>query len=301
LENSQMKKTLIAMAAVAVAGVASAQVTITGKIGFGVKDSTTSAKTMDWTDGAVTFAASEDLGGGLTAAASMAIGNLTSHQGTVDGDGASISLSGGFGKIHYASGASAADRLGVASGLAISAGTAAVFGADVDSAAQFNYTLPEFVPGLSVTARISNTSGDEIGLTNKDAQLRLAYTTGALGVTYNTIGGTSPATDMGVTYDAGFAKFAYAADVSGTYAATVARKRSEFSVSVPMGALTLAASTGTRQGSSDGSTLVRAKANEFNASYALSKRTTVNAAYGSFTTNAGASQSANTIKVVHTF
>ena len=35
LENSQMKKTLIAMAAVAVAGVASAQVTITGSMAVG--------------------------------------------------------------------------------------------------------------------------------------------------------------------------------------------------------------------------------------------------------------------------
>ena len=39
LENSQMKKTLIAMAAVAVAGVASAQVTLSGKLSFGYSDS----------------------------------------------------------------------------------------------------------------------------------------------------------------------------------------------------------------------------------------------------------------------
>jgi len=298
-----MKKTLIAMAAVAVAGVASAQVTITGKIGFGVRDSSTTAKTVDWTDGGVTFAASEDLGGGLSAAASMSISGLTSHGAGTTGDGASVSLSGGFGKLAYASGSSDTDRLGVASGLNISATSDAVFGGSGAGVAKLEYTLPAIVDGLTVTARISGAAGggDEIGLTNKDAQLRLAYTTGALGITYNTIGGTSPATDMGATYDAGFAKFAYAADVSGTYTAAVQRKRSEFSVSVPMGALTLAASTGTRQASSDGSTYVRAKANEFNASYALSKRTTVNAAYGNFTTRTGAAQSANTIKLVHTF
>ncbi|MGA0007835.1 MAG: porin, partial [Burkholderiaceae bacterium] len=56
------------MAAVAVAGVASAQVTITGSVGFGVSDTNATARTANWTDGGITFSASEDLGGGLTAA-----------------------------------------------------------------------------------------------------------------------------------------------------------------------------------------------------------------------------------------
>ena len=54
------------MAAVAVAGVASAQVTITGAMGFGFSDVSTAGRTAGFTDGNVTFAASEDLGGGMS-------------------------------------------------------------------------------------------------------------------------------------------------------------------------------------------------------------------------------------------
>jgi hypothetical protein len=289
------------MAAVAVAGVASAQVTITGKIGFGIKDSSTMAKTVDWTDGGVAFSASEDLGGGMAAAASMAIAGMTNHGASSTGDGASISLSGPFGKLAYASGSSDSDRLGVGSGLDISANT--VFGGSGSQVAKLEYTLPAMVDGLTVTARMSGAASgsDAFATKDKDIQLRLAYTTGALGVTYNTIGGTKPATDMGVTYDLGIAKIAYAADVTGTYAADDAAKRSEFSVSMPVtGALTVAMSTGTRAASSDASKK-RASGTEFNASYALSKRTSVNAAYASVTTNAGVKQTANTVKLVHSF
>jgi len=298
-----MKKTLIAMAAVAVAGVSSAQVTITGKLGFGVRDSSTSAKELSWTDGAVTFAASEDLGGGMTASASTTMAGMQSHGdgATIKGDGSSISLSGPFGAVSYASGASASDRLGVGAGLLISGGT--VFGGDSNEVAQFNYTLPSLVEGLGVTFRLggSKDGNDAVALTNKDAQLRLAYTAGALGLTYNTIGGTAPATDMGVTYDMGIAKFAYAADVTGTYAVDGQGKRTEWSVSVPVsGDLTVAMSTGTRAASSDGSKK-RASATEFNAAYALSKRTTVNAAYATVTNTSNVKQTANTIKLVHTF
>jgi len=304
LENSQMKKTLIAMAAVAVAGTAAAQVTITGALGFGVRDSSTTAKELAWTDGKVTFAASEDLGGGMSVSASTTMAGSQSHKDTVKGDGSSITLSGPFGSVNYASGASAADRLGVGAGLLISGGS--VFGGDSNEVAQFNYTLPSLVDGLGVTFRVagSKDGNDAVALTNRDAQLRLSYTVGALGLTYNTIGGPAPATDMGVTYDMGIAKFAYAADVSITAGTTAGSqgKRTEWSVSAPLTSeLTVAMSTGTRKGLSGTPNTKDAKANEFNASYALSKRTSVNAAYASVTTSADVKQTANTIKLVHTF
>jgi predicted porin len=296
-----MKKTLIAMAAVAVAGVASAQVTITGKIGFGVKDSSEMARTVDWTDGGVAFSASEDLGGGLTAAASMAITGMTNHGASSTGDGASLSLSGGFGKIAYASGSSDSDRLGVGSALAISANT--VFGGTGNEVAKLEYTLPSMVDGLSVTARMSGAASgsDAFETKGKDIQMRLAYSTGPLGLTYNTIGGAKPATDIGATYDFGIAKVAYAADVTGTYAADAAGKRSEVSVTVPMGDLTVAMSTGTRAASSNGTSKKRASGTEFNVNYALSKRTSINAAYATVTTTGSVKQTANTIKLFHTF
>jgi predicted porin len=76
-----MKKTLVALAVLAAAGSSFAQVTITGKLGFGAQrdpvNATAAAPTADpkqgliMTDGNITFATSEDLGGGWKAGTSM--------------------------------------------------------------------------------------------------------------------------------------------------------------------------------------------------------------------------------------
>lgn len=76
-----MKKTLIALAVLATSGASFAQVTLTGKLGFGAQrqpvNATAAAPTADsqqgliMTDGNVTFAANEDIGGGWKAGASM--------------------------------------------------------------------------------------------------------------------------------------------------------------------------------------------------------------------------------------
>jgi predicted porin len=101
-----MKKTLIAMAAVAVAGVASAQVAITGNVTYGYSVSDTASGFG--TDGAsLNFAASEDLGGGLSIAASMGIDGIVE---TADGttytkaNGNNITLKGDFGSISMTTG-----------------------------------------------------------------------------------------------------------------------------------------------------------------------------------------------------
>ncbi|MEK9896683.1 MAG: porin, partial [Burkholderiaceae bacterium] len=71
-----MKKTLIALAALGVVGAASAQITITGQVGFGVQNVMgTPAAKFDLTDGDINFSGSEDLGGGLSISASTSISN----------------------------------------------------------------------------------------------------------------------------------------------------------------------------------------------------------------------------------
>ena len=72
-----MKKTLIALAVLAVSGTAFAQVTITGKVGFGfgksASQTSSNANTssgMQMFDGDVSFSAKEDLGGGMSIIAS---------------------------------------------------------------------------------------------------------------------------------------------------------------------------------------------------------------------------------------
>jgi predicted porin len=302
-----MKKTLIAMAAVAVAGVASAQVTITGKIGFGVRDGSDTAKEIATTDGGITFAASEDLGGGMTAAASMTVANVAAYGTGVTGDGSTLSLSGPFGKIQYANGGSDSDRLGVGSGLLISGNT--VFGG-TGNAGAFDYTLPTLAEGLSITVRMNQAGSLPVALTDEDPTLRLSYVAGPVTVGYNTTGGSSPSSDINVTYDAGFAVFKYAADTTVTegttdYSATAngsMGKRSEISVTATIGnGLTAGISTGSRKMVADNNMTSDAKALEVNFNYALSKRTSINAAYASVRNNQGVDKTANTVKMVHTF
>jgi len=108
-----MKKSLIALAVLAAAGTAFAQATITGKFAGAYQDNTnkvtTDGKTdsvkkngFGVTDGNVTFAASEDLGGGMTAGVSMDVrvrGRAAS--GSVDGRNATVYVRGGFGTVTF--------------------------------------------------------------------------------------------------------------------------------------------------------------------------------------------------------
>ena len=90
------------MAAVAVAGAASAQVSITGSLGYGWETSSTgngpSTKGLKVTDGNVKFSATEDLGGGMSVATAMDI-QSRGRDTTIAGRDASITLvtgAGGF-------------------------------------------------------------------------------------------------------------------------------------------------------------------------------------------------------------
>jgi len=106
-----MKKSLIALAALAAFGTASAQstVTVSGKLRYAfVSNSSTTTSTavkaagIQITDGDFVLTSVEDLGGGLKATASMAVqtGGRSRTIGSRDG---SLSLSGGFGTVGFSS------------------------------------------------------------------------------------------------------------------------------------------------------------------------------------------------------
>ena len=88
------------MAAVAVAGAASAQVSITGNLGYGWETKSQgngpSTKGLKVTDGNVKFSATEDLGGGMSVATAMDIQSRGRVTG-IDGRDASITLGTGAG------------------------------------------------------------------------------------------------------------------------------------------------------------------------------------------------------------
>jgi D-Tyr-tRNAtyr deacylase len=286
-----MKKTLIAMAAVAVAGVASAQVTITGAMGFGIQDSSDQARELSWTDGKVTFAASEDLGGGMSISGSSTLA-FADHSGTATGDGSSLSLAGGFGKLTYATVGADADKLGVAS---LPYSTNTVFGGTTDNYAYAQFDLPTLVDGLTAGVRWAGAAGD-VNVTNIVEQYRLSYKAGPATIAFNTKTGSA---EVQATYDFGIAKVSMFTDTKRAEAADATMKRREFSVAVPVSsALTLSASMASRPDFTAGQP--KDTGTEYNATYVMSKRTSLSVNYGSFKTQ-GTVKTANRIKLVHAF
>lgn len=139
-----MKKTLIALAVLAASGASFAQVTITGNYTAGYRagsDAGADSSGLGIDTSLVTFTASEDLGGGLTAKAEMKIDGL-SRAGVGGGD-SGMSLSGGFGKLSLETGRGS-DYL--------SGGTAGVGGVGLDgkvfsaltTSDSIGYTSPSF-------------------------------------------------------------------------------------------------------------------------------------------------------------
>lgn len=109
-----MKKSLIALAVLATAGTAFAQstVTLSGKFAAAYTDGTTTTTTagvaapgvdvngLGVTDGNVTFAAVEDLGGGMKAGVSMDVRvRGRGAAGVVDGRNGTVFVGGGFGTV----------------------------------------------------------------------------------------------------------------------------------------------------------------------------------------------------------
>jgi predicted porin len=201
-----MKKTLIAMAAVAVAGVASAQVTLTGKLSYGYSTShsnkeasgkvdddavgtlgddagTAAAKDVAGFgvhDGHFTIAASEDLGGGLSAAVSMEV--LSRGRDTaISGRNASLTVSGGFGSVMM--GAIEAGNgimpLGQAGAPGIGLDGKVLSGAaNVDIV---KYTLPTVMEGLTLAASVTDAPGNTTGRSAGYSQgYSAAFASGAL-------------------------------------------------------------------------------------------------------------------------
>jgi hypothetical protein len=287
-----MKKTLIAMAAVAVAGVASAQVTITGAMGYGISDTSTGTRTADWTDGSMTLSASEDLGGGMSISGKSTIA-FNGQSGDVTSDGNSLSLTtAAAGSLAVGSANADADKLGVAS---LPYSTGHLFGGTGATATTVNgtagyqyvqYNLPTLIDGLSVGVRWAGTEAGVAMGAGAVEQYRFAFSAAGVGIEYNTKTGAS---DLLVSYTLeGITIKAF----NDTAVASGTDKRQEYSISAPVGGMTVAASTATKGA---------LKGTEVAATVALSKRTSVSIGFGSFTGSTAGTTSANRVKLVHTF
>ena len=186
LENSQMKKTLIAMAAVAVAGVASAQVTLTGKLSYGYSTNhsnkeasgtnaagtgklatpgTQAAKDVAGFgvhDGHFTMSGSEDLGGGLSATASMEV--LSRGRDTaISGRNASLTVSGGFGSVMMGAIEAGNGIMGLGQAGAPGVGMDGKVLSGAANVDIFKYTLPNLMEGLTLAVNMTDAPGNTTG------------------------------------------------------------------------------------------------------------------------------------------
>lgn len=295
-----MKKTLIAIAAVALAGSAFAQssVTLSGKFGYAYESNKSAGvKTNGFgtTDGNVTFAATEDLGGGLKASASMDVrvrGRGNADEGVkVGGRDATIALSGGFGTVLMGAIEWGNDVVGVGSAGAPTHGldgAVLLGGINTDIA---RYVSPD-MGGLQVYGSLIDSFSapgaggmQKLSTLQDGVQFGLTYNAGpvsAMGEFTKLDGNSVAANDLKVTrlaasYDLGVAKLGAGVEIvdptgPGKTTGTI------LGVSMPVGK---ALSIGATYGRSKPSNGTATKGFELGAQYDLSKRTNVQVAYQS--------------------
>jgi predicted porin len=262
-----MKKSVLALAVLALSGTAMAQVTLTGLAGFAYQKAASDAKDargFNVPDLTVFFGASDDLGGGakLTASAGLDLGGAR-NAGATRND-YSVAATGGFGKLEGYSkeaGNIAEQFSGVVSLNNGPDSTAAAYKsivahANVKGAA---YTTPALVPGLKVKVGFSqyekNTNGSaqivapETNGYYTGTGLTVSYAMGPVAVAYGRtqynnadVISTQVNThkdDLGASYDLGVVKFGLGYVKTSSANTVSATGTLVASVAVPVGPVTL--------------------------------------------------------------
>ena len=284
-----MKKTLIALAAVAVSSAAMAQVTVSGVVDARYQSAKTStaAATKGWlmSDAQVVFTANEDLGGGTTATASFTIDNISTDSGgrasadlataattSALADGVFLRLANAnLGSVTFSS-VESSDYLPidlVTDDSAFGNGTIAdrvTYTSPAISGFTFSATLQEGGVGAG-----SGAAGEAKVYELSYANGPLTANVGMLSVDKNVHASTDGGSRFKVGYNFGVAAVSYG-QVSTKAANGDKQKETGLSVTVPMGAITL----GAQMASSKVGTAAALKGTAVSAAYALSKRTSLN-------------------------
>jgi len=194
LEKIEMKKTLVAVAAMAAVTGAFAQATISGMIdgayttnrsttSGGVSTTANSVTSAGAGQSQLTFAYSEDLGGGMKSIANIRVAP-SPFTGAIAQDVSEVGVSGGFGTVMLVRDYgidfmvhAAADASGWTSGA-----TGVVHNTSAGSGNAAVYVLPTFVPGLGVVLA-KGLAGAAAGDGDATAY-KLTYNTGGLAVQY---------------------------------------------------------------------------------------------------------------------
>lgn len=319
-----MKKTLIALAALAVTGAAFAQssVTLSGSLNVGVVDTGAAGAKAAVTSlgggaNAINFQATEDLGGGLNGGFTGQI-RMNSANGNINSAGtgtdalfhaANAFVGGSFGTFRIGKIAEAGncgfDPWACTGGAALSAGTgiSALVGAGTQ-ASSLSYATPNF-SGLTASFQTTMTTRD-----NERTVLTVNYGNGPLALGFvrtdssaNTVanGGTvtdvkGNSTSIGASYKLDFGTVSFVNVGTENAAGTKTASINSFGLTVPMGAVTLLA--GYNKDSKKASNADTKLAVGVN--YALSKRTTLGADVFNAEQGAG-SGSGYALRVRHTF
>ncbi len=332
-----MKKSLIALAALAFVGTVSAQtVTLSGKLGFAYKTqegagaAPVKANGLMVTDGDFGISASEDLGGGLKIAASMAV-QSRGRDTAIAGRDASLTVSGGFGAVTIGAleigngiiglGGADAPTMGLDGETGAGGISRAVLAAPMNLDALL-YTSPA-MGGFSATLGLLDTTAGQtatvpagvntLGMgntaTTPDATLiGVNYAAGAIAaaVDYTSFGnnnsgaGLDNRVRMSASYDlgvvklgAGYEKMKTTAAVNNTQTETL------IGISAPVGKAISVGANYVRN-SADGASSITGY--ELGANYALSKRTGVQAAYQNISEdNVAGSATAFRVRLMHSF
>jgi predicted porin len=298
-----MKKTLVALAVLAASGASFAQVTITGQYGFGYAQSSDSANNtsggLGISDSNITFSATEDLGGGMKAAAQLKIDGL--NRAVAHGGDTWVSLSGGFGTLQMGLAeydTDTADQFGTFLGDTILGGRMG----DSERTADFVQYGTSFGPvGVSIR-HTEAAAGNGVGAgaagssSQRENTIAVSYAAGPLSVkadyaafdnkstpTANTAWfatGYDTRTTLGGNYDLGAVKLGLGVQ-STKYYTTGSTTETFLGASVPLGALALGIdymSTKISDSAADGT----GTGFGIQATYSLSKRTNIRARYASY-------------------
>jgi predicted porin len=329
-----MKKTLIALAAVAVSTAAMAQVTVSGKLRFAYESTkekseagvTVKANGLRVTDGDVRFTAVDDLGNGMKATAMAEFTNRGRENNPAARD-ASISLAGGFGTVMIGAVEAGNGIIG------LGGAGAPVYGQDgfaatcvggtsnaecgaLDGGTNVNilsYTSPAF-SGITFTANMTDAASGSAGMektatTTDGKTVGVRYSAGPLAAALDTTRNSQNAAAdtatksrvrLSASYDLGVAKLGFGYQTRKYFDSDAdTNKQTIVGVSVPMGAITLGMNYATQK---EGDAKITGT--DIGAKYDLSKRTYVAAHYTSnkaTDTNADGKFNKFRLQVAHSF
>ena len=291
------------MAAVAVAGAATAQVSVTGALGFGWEAASPAVGASETgikvTDGNVKFSASEDLGGGMSVLTAMDI-QSRGRDTTIAGRDASITLVTGFGGFTLGAvdasngivglGGAGAPVIGM-DGSVLSGGT------KVDIA---KYSLP-LGNGIGISVARTDAANGLKG-TNAGNTYGATYSMNAISAALDlTDTAMAKRTRMSGSYDLGVAKLGagyQTLKAKGAGSALGTNKQTVLGVSAPYGAFTFGLNYATTKQSANNTSN---KGIDAGVSYALSKRTNVYAQMQSVTIGTGDASKTTRVKMVTSF